>query len=101
MIDKKTQRDFLKIIKRPIITDKTTRLLENNQYCFHVNYKINKLIIKQAVEYIFNVQVVKINTCHLPKKKRKIGRFQGYKPHYKKAIVKLSPNDRINLFLEQ
>ena len=63
--------------------------------------KISKPIIKEAIEYIFNVKVIKINTCHLPKKKRKVGRFQGYKSHYKKAIVKLSPNDRINLFSEQ
>jgi large subunit ribosomal protein L23 len=95
------RQDLFKIIKKPSITDKTTKLLENNQYCFHVNYKASKLKIKQAIEYIFDVKVVKVNTCHLPKKKRKVGRFMGYRPHYKKAIVKLSKECTINLFSEQ
>lgn len=100
-MDQEKQRELLKLIKRPIVTDKTTKLLENNQYCFRVNHKSDKLKIKQAIEYVFNVKVIKINTCHMPRKKRKIGRFQGYKSHYKKAIVKLSSDDKINLFSEQ
>lgn len=100
-MDKETEKKLLQVIKKPIVTDKTTKLLENNQYCFNVNHKANKLKIKQAIEHIFRVKVIKVNTCHMPRKKRKIGRFQGYRSHYKKAIVKLSPNDRINLFSEQ
>lgn len=100
-MDKEKQRGLLKIIKRPIITDKTSKLLEENYYCFNVDYKANKTEIKEAIEYIFNVKVVKINTCHMPRKKRKVGRFQGYKSHYKKAIAKLSTGDKINLFSEQ
>lgn len=95
------EREWIKIIKRPLITDKTTKLLESNQYCFHVDHRANKAAIKQAIEYFFSVKVIKINTCHMSRKKRKIGRFQGYKPHYKKAIVKLSTNDKIDLFSEQ
>ena len=56
------------IIKYPIITDKATRLLENNQYTFIVNRKSDKITIKESIEYLFNVKVIKINTCNLPKK---------------------------------
>ena len=54
----------ISIIKYPIITDKATRLLANNQYSFVVNPKSDKLAIKAAVEYLFNVKVIKINTAH-------------------------------------
>ena len=58
------------IIKNPIITDKATRLLENNQYSFITNPSSDKDTIKKTIEYLFNVKVIKINTCNLPKKKK-------------------------------
>lgn len=88
------------IIKYPLITDKATRLLENNQYSFIVNRKSDKLTIKQSIEYLFNVKVIKVNTANLPKKQKRIGKYIGYKPVYKKAIVTLSDGDTINLFAE-
>ena len=88
------------IIKYPIITDKATRLLENNQYTFIVDPSSNKITIKLAIEYLFNVKIIKINTCHLPKKKKRVGNYFGYKPHYKKAIVTLLKGNTINLFDE-
>lgn len=88
------------IIKYPIITDKATRLLENNQYTFIVNRYSNKTIIKSAIEFLFNVKVKKINTCRLPKKKKRVGKYIGWKSQYKKAIVTLSKGDVINLFTE-
>ena len=95
------QQEFFHIIQEPVITDKTTKLLEKNQYCFKVNHKANKDNIKKAIEFIFKVKVIQVNTYHEPRKKRKVGRFSGYKKHYKKAIVKLSKNDHINLFSDQ
>lgn len=91
----------LNVIKHPIITDKATRLLVNNQYSFAVSPKADKLLIKTAVEFFFNVKVIKITTSHLPKKKKRIGKYLGWKPHYKKAIVTLSEGDTINLFAEE
>lgn len=87
-------------IKYPLITDKATRLLENNQYSFIVNPQSNKITIKTAIEYLFNVKVVKVNTCHLPKKKKRVGKYLVDKPKYKKAIVTLAEGDTINLFVE-
>ena len=86
------------IIKYPIITDKATRLLENNQYSFIVDRYSDKSTIKTAIEYLFNVKVVKVNTCHLPRKQKRIGKYIGWKAQYKKAIVTLSEGDIINLF---
>jgi|TARA_B110000881_G_C18456739_1_gene453998 large subunit ribosomal protein L23 len=88
------------IIKYPIITDKATRLLENNQYSFVVNPSSNKITIKAAIEYLFNVKVIKVNTCHFPKKTKRVGKYLGWKSHYKKAIVTLADGDTINLFAE-
>ena len=87
-------------IKYPLITDKATRLLEDNQYSFIVDPKSDKITIKSAIEYLFDVKVIKVNTCHLPKKKRRVGKYLGWKSHYKKAIVILSEGDTINLFAE-
>ena len=91
----------LEIIKYPIITDKSTRLLSNNQYSFVVSPKSDKPTIKTTIEFLFNVKVIKVNTVHLPKKKKRIGQYIGWKPHYKKAIVTLSKGDTINLFAEE
>ena len=88
------------VIKYPIITDKATRLLENNQYSFMVDRYSDKLTIKAAIEYLFNVKVIKINTCRLPRKKKRVGKYIGWKPQYKKAIVSLSEGDVINLFTD-
>lgn len=88
------------IIKYPIVTDKATRLLENNKYSFIVNPKSNKFSIKSAIEDLFGVTVVKINTCNMPKKRKRIGKYIGWKPQFKKAIVTLSQGDTINLFTE-
>ena len=93
-------RSKAQIIKYPIITDKATRLLENNQYSFVVDRYSDKLAIKSAIEYLFDVKVIKINTCRLPRKKKRVGKYIGWKPQYKKAIVTLSEGDVINLFTD-
>jgi large subunit ribosomal protein L23 len=88
------------IIKYPLITDKSTRLLENNQYSFVVDKYSDKITIKDAIEYLFNVKVVKVNTCRLPRKQKRVGKYMGWKPQYKKAVVSLAEGDVINLFTE-
>lgn len=88
------------LIKYPLVTDKTTRLLNNNQYTFIVDPKISKDEIKETIEMLFDVKVSKVNTCHLAKKTRRVGQFVGTKSHYKKAIVKLTEGYSISLFSE-
>jgi large subunit ribosomal protein L23 len=88
----------LSIIKYPVINEKSTNLLSENKYTFLVDKKAKKSVIKWVIEYLFNVKVTNINTLMKPKKKRAVGRFSGYKPQYKKAIVTLQSGDKINLF---
>ena len=93
-------RNNAQLIKYPIITDKATRLLENNQYSFIVDRSSTKPVIKATIEYLFNVKVIQVNTCCLPRKQKRVGRYIGWKPQYKKAIVRLAEGDVINLFTE-
>nr|QCI05901.1 ribosomal protein L23 [Dasysiphonia japonica] len=89
---------ILNLIKYPIITDKTTKVIEENIYSFAVDKKANKYEIKAAVEYIFDVKVKKINTLNQPIKIKTLGKFKGKKTQYKKAIIKLFDEYKINLF---
>ena len=93
-------RSNAQVIKYPIITDKATRLLENNQYSFVVDRYSNKITIKAAIEDLFDVKITKINTCRLPRKQKRVGKYIGWKPQYKKAIVTLAEGDVINLFTD-
>jgi large subunit ribosomal protein L23 len=86
------------LIRRPLLTEKATLLLENNQYVFEVVPDANKLQIKAAIEELFDVRVVAVNTFNPPKKKRRMGRFVGHRAHYKRAIVTLAAGDSIPLF---
>nr|YP_009312928.1 Ribosomal protein L23 [Helminthora furcellata]SCW21182.1 Ribosomal protein L23 [Helminthora furcellata]SCW24042.1 Ribosomal protein L23 [Helminthora furcellata] len=99
MLKNNTSR-WIDLLNKPILTDKTTRLLEENQYCFTVKKEANKNDIKYAIEQMFNVKVIKINTLRQPIKTRTVGKFTGHKTLYKKAIVKLSSSDKIILFPE-
>jgi len=86
------------LIKRPIITEKTTRLMEQNKYFFVVDPRANKTQIKQAVEEIFKVKVKAVNTLNLIGKIKKMGRYEGRRPSRKRAIVTLEPGSRIEFF---
>ena len=60
----------------------------------------DKITIKTAIEYLFKVKVIKVNTCHLPRKQKRVGKYIGWKSNYKKAIVTLSEGNVINLFTD-
>jgi len=91
---------LIDLVKYPLITDKATRLLELNQYTFLTSRVATKTDIKNAIEFLFNVKVISINTCLLPLKRKRLGKFVGSKPRYKKAVVTLEKNNTINLFSE-
>lgn len=95
------KKNNIDIIKHPVITDKTTKEIENNTYCFNVTADSNKKEIKKAIEEIFDVKVKKINTIKNPPKTKTVGRFKGKKTIYKKALIKLGENYKINLFDEE
>lgn len=88
-------RDLVDLVIRPLVTEKATMLMEKNQYTFDVKPKATKPEIKAAIEYIFNVKVKSVNTIIPPRKKKRMGRFVGFKPRYKKAVVTLSEEDSL------
>lgn len=93
-------RPLADLIHRPIINEKATQLLENNKYTFEVVPQATKTEIRAAIEELFEVKVTSVNTHNPPRKKRRVGKFIGFKPQYKRAIVTLAEGDTITLFPE-
>ncbi len=93
-------RDLADLILKPIVTEKATRQMEENKYVFDVLPRATKPEIKAAIESLFDVSVTGVNTLKLPRKKRRVGRYIGYKAQYKRAIVTLKEGDEITLFPE-
>nr|YP_009732821.1 ribosomal protein L23 [Buxbaumia aphylla]QHU77163.1 ribosomal protein L23 [Buxbaumia aphylla] len=85
-------------IKCPVLTEKTIRLLEKNQYTFEVNYKSTKTQIKFWIEKFFNVKVKGMNSHIPPEKKKKIGPIIGHSRRYKRMIITLQSGYSIPLF---
>ncbi len=90
---------YYDIIKAPIITEQSTKLIESdNKYTFKVDIKANKIEIKKAVEAIFEVKVLSVNTVNVLPKFKRMGKHEGYKSAYKKAVVKLAEGQKIDAF---
>lgn len=84
------------IIVAPLITEKTEMQMQsNNTYTFKVSINANKIEIKKAIEKIFAVKVLNINTIMMMGKPKRLGRYNGKRPDWKKAIVTLREGDRI------
>jgi len=91
--------DPRKIIKMPLISEKSTNLrLGQNKYVFKVDRKANKLQIKKAVEELFGVKVEDVTTMMMYGRPKRLGRFEGRRPDWKKAMVKLKKGETIELF---
>lgn len=100
MVTELNARSLADLVRRPLVTEKATLLLENNQYTFEVAPRATKPQIKAAIEALFEVKVVQVNTQKPPRKQRRLGRFVGHRPHYKRAVVTLAEGDSITLFPE-
>ena len=86
------------VLRKPLITEKSTVLQAEGKYAFEVAGGANKQLVKQAVEKAFNVKVTAVNVMMVPGKMRRIGRRMAMTPSWKKAIVTLKPGDKIELF---
>ncbi len=87
------------ILKRPLITEKSTKLQDQlNQFAFEVDSHANKLQIQQAVEKRFEVKVTRVRTMHVQGKLKTMGRFSGRRSSWKKAIVTLAEGQKIEFF---
>jgi large subunit ribosomal protein L23 len=85
------------LIKGPIITEKThTQREVANKLTFRVDIKANKIEIRKAIEDIFKVKVLGVNTIHVRGKKKRMGRTEGKRPDWKKAVVTLAPGEKIS-----
>ena len=88
------------VLKRPVITERTTDMMAEKKYVFEVPLKANKTEIKQAVEKVFGVKVEAVNTVRVPAKPKRYGKYSGYTSEWKKAIVKLSDDSKELAFYE-
>ncbi len=88
------------VLKRPIITERTTDMMAEKKYVFEVPVKANKTEIKQAVEKVFGVKVEAVNTTRVPAKPKRYGKYSGYTSERKKAVVKLTADSKELEFYE-
>jgi large subunit ribosomal protein L23 len=87
------------IIVRPVITERAARMKEqDNKIVFEVARDANKHQIKQAVETLFEVRVIGVHTLHVPGKLKRVGRYEGHRPGWKKAIVTLAAGQTLDFF---
>jgi large subunit ribosomal protein L23 len=92
-------KDPYQVILKPLLSEKGTRLKEEgNQYLFRVAKTANKVEIKRAIEQLFKVSVLEVRTAHVRGKVKRLGRFQGRQPDWKKALATLKPGESIELY---
>jgi large subunit ribosomal protein L23 len=92
-------KDLYQVVKRPVITEKSNKQKElSNQIAFEVDRKANKIEIKQAIEKLFNVKVLKVNTFRIEGKEKRVRMTKGKTRHWKKAIITLRAGDHIEFF---
>ncbi|WP_167628342.1 50S ribosomal protein L23 [Listeria valentina] len=92
--------DARDIIKRPVVTEESTSVLDDKKYTFEVDTRATKTQIKHAIEEIFEVQVTKVNVMNYKGKKKRMGRYVGYTNKRRKAIVTLSDDSKEIQFFE-
>jgi large subunit ribosomal protein L23 len=84
-------------VKEPHISEKATYLAEENQYTFEVGANFNKSEIKKSIAGIYGVDVLSVNIIKIPAKKRRLGKTQGWRKGYKKAIVTIKEGQKIEI----
>ena len=88
------------IIVKPVITEASMDMLADKKYTFKVATDANKIEIKKAIEEIFGVKVEKVTTMNFDGKLKRMGRFEGRRAAYKKAVVKLTADSKAIEFFE-
>ncbi|MDS1030420.1 50S ribosomal protein L23 [Bacillota bacterium LX-D] len=86
------------VLIKPVISERSMGLMEDNKYTFYVDRNANKIEIRHAVEKLFKVNVLNVNTITVRGKKRRQGKYEGRTSDRKKAIVTLKPGDKIEIF---
>ena len=91
-------KNAYEVIKRPLITEKTTTLIEERKYTFEVMAGANRIEVKQAIEKAFDVKVVDVNIINVRRKERRVGKYEGLRPAVRKAIVTLAEGQKLDVF---
>lgn len=91
-------REPYEILVKPLVSEKSMMMMGENKYSFAVAKDANKIEIKNAVEKLFNVTVLSVNTRTIQGKVKRQGRYEGKRPDVKKAIVTLKAGDQIKVF---
>ena len=86
------------IIRRPVVTEKSTLLQDEDRYTFEVATSATKLQVKEAVQEAFNVEVLKVNTMMIRGKRKRLGPRFATSRSWKKAVVQLAPGNTITIF---
>ena len=87
------------IVRRPLITEKSTKLVEQRKYTFEVMQGVNKTEVKKAIEEIYpQIKVINVNIINVRKKPRKVGKYEGLRPAVRKAIVTLAEGQKLDVF---
>ncbi|ERT60563.1 MULTISPECIES: 50S ribosomal protein L23 [Megasphaera] len=90
--------DMHDLLLKPVITEKSTMMMSDGKYTFRVPLHANKIEIRKAVEKIFDVKVKSVTTLRIMGKYKRMGKFVGKRPDYKKAIVTLKDGETIEFF---
>jgi large subunit ribosomal protein L23 len=91
--------DAQRLIRRPLITEKATRMKDaSNTVCFEVDRDANKIEVRRAVEKLFGVKVLDVRVANRQGKWKRMGRFVGQRKAWKKAYVRLAPDQKIEFF---
>jgi len=88
---------IIELVKYPVLTEKSVRLMDTNQYTFDVDLKLTKPQIKSLIEQLFQVKVIGVNTHIPPRKKKRLGYTQGYKASYKRVIISVKRGQSIQI----
>ncbi len=91
-------KNAYEVIKRPLITEKSTKLVEERKYTFEVMAGANKIEVKNAIEALYPVKVMAVNIINVRKKPRKVGKYEGLRPAVRKAIVTLAEGQKLDVF---
>jgi large subunit ribosomal protein L23 len=88
---------IIELVKYPVLTEKSVRLLDVNQYTFDIDVKLTKPQIKNLIQETFQVDVIAVNTHRPPRKKKRLGYTQGYKTSYKRVIITIKRGQSIQI----
>ena len=87
-----------KILKKPYVSEKATEKVKEDKYIFQVADKANKSEIKSSIEELYRVNVMGVNTIKVNRKRKRLGKFQGWKKGFKKAVVQIKKGQKIDIY---